>query len=111
MTLPESPASQHQQAQAATHQAPAVAPPPPAPSGGSKNDENLTCQWTNCSEKFDTAEDLYVSGCSSLLLFSRKLGEATLEKEEGIGSFGGREKKKRMGNREGSALFLRIPSL
>jgi chromosome segregation ATPase len=31
-------------------------------------DEHLTCQWQGCSEKFDTAEDLYVS-CSQVFFF------------------------------------------
>ncbi|RPB24139.1 hypothetical protein L211DRAFT_849269 [Terfezia boudieri ATCC MYA-4762] len=35
------------------------APPPPAP----KDDQNLTCQWSGCSEKFDSAEDLYNHLC------------------------------------------------
>jgi hypothetical protein len=43
--------------------APQVVAPPALPTlapAPSKNDE-LTCQWTGCVEKFDTAEDLYVS--------------------------------------------------
>ena len=50
MALPASPASQ---------QVSVTSVPPSVPSG--PKDENLTCQWTGCSEKFDTAEDLYVS--------------------------------------------------
>ena len=52
----------------ATQQAPTSAPQS-APSGN-KQDENLTCQWTGCSEKFDTAEDLYVSSGSLVVILT-----------------------------------------
>ena len=39
----------------------APSPPVQAPAAGSSSIDNLTCQWSGCGERCDTAESLYVS--------------------------------------------------
>lgn len=52
---------------------PVAAAPPSVPTSGPKDEANLLCQWTGCSEKFENPEDLYVSQ-SCLCVFWRFLG-------------------------------------